>query len=64
MSGKQGQNYVLCGYYSDVLMTLTGKYPFKILEYYISLEKILSRKLYLMLIKNFFKIFKNNEFYV
>ena len=32
-SGKQELNDVLCGYFSDVLMTLIDKYPFKILEY-------------------------------
>ena len=32
-SGKQELNYVLCGYFSDVLMTLIDKYPLKIMEY-------------------------------
>ena len=38
-NGKQKLNYVLSGYFSDILMALTDKYPLKILKYLYIIRK-------------------------
>jgi hypothetical protein len=51
MNDKAELNYVLSGYFTDVMLSLIDKYPSQMLKYLYTMRKDAIKKLYIILIK-------------